>query len=318
MATLKDFGMLALGTRLRVLSEGMMAIVKSVYDDFGLDFEPRWFPVFQLVRREPGLSIADCAERLGVSHTAVNALTGPLLKARLITLDANPRDARAKQLHLTRDGEILFTRLEPAWAALEKALHTVFPTSAEILATLDRLDEAVADRAIPRGLRQVLSRDAVMAGLRLFPFDSANADHRRYFAALNIEWLQTYFYIEDVDHQMFADPESTILTPGGQIVLAEVDRQIVGTGALINRGTGIYELGKMAVSKPFQGKGVGARIVGHLEDAARALGLKKLYLVSSTKLPHAVPMYRKLGWVDTDLPLHQHYQRSDISLEKAL
>jgi putative acetyltransferase len=52
-----------------------------------------------------------------------------------------------------------------------------------------------------------------------------------------------------------------------------------------------------------------------LVASARARGLEKLYLVSSVKLPHAVPMYRKLGFVDTDLPLHQAYKRSDISLE---
>lgn len=318
MATLNDLGILALGTRLRVLSEGMMATVKAFYDDYGLDFEPRWFPVFQLVQREPGLSIAACAERLGVSHTAINALTGPLLKAGLITLAANPDDARAKQLRLTRDGEILFTRLQPAWFALEKALKAVLPDSDAILATLRRLDEAVAERAIPRGLRHVLSSATVMEGLKLVPYDTTHPDHRGYFAALNIEWLQTYFYVEDVDHAMFADPEGLILDPGGQIVMATVDGQIVGTGALIRRSEDVYELAKMAVSKPFQNKGIGAAIVGYLEDAARALGLKKLYLVSSTKLPQAVPLYRKLGWIDTDLPLHQVYKRSDISLEKTL
>ncbi len=318
MATLKDLGILALGTRLRVLSEGMMATVKAFYDEHGLDFEPRWFPVFQLVQREPGLSIAACAERLGVSHTAINALTKPLLQAGLITLATNPDDARAKQMRLTRDGEVLFTRLQPAWFALEKALNAVLPDSAAILAMLERLDHTIAEQAIPRGLRHVLSRQTVMEGLKLVAYDPANPDHKRYFAALNIEWLQACFYVEDVDFAMFANPEATILAPGGQIVLAEVDSQIVGTGALIKRSDTVYELGKMAVSKPFQGKGIGAVIVGHLEDAARALGLEKLYLVSSRKLPHAVPLYRKLGWVDTDLPLHEVYKRSDISLEKTL
>ncbi len=320
MATLRDLGILALGTRLRVLSEGMMATVKGFYDDHGLDFEPRWFPVFQLVQREPGLSIAACAERIGVSHTAVNALTRPLLDAGLITLEANPGDARAKQLRLTRDGEVLFTRLQPAWTALERALNTAFPDgeAARILALLDRLDDAVASQAIPRALRQVLSPQAVLDQLKLVDFDPNNDRHRQAFAALNIEWLQTWFFVEDVDYAMFADPEGTILNPGGVIVMAEVAGQVVGCGALIKRSDDIYELGKMAVSKPFQGKGIGAQLVGRLEDEARGIGLKTLYLVSSSKLPHAMPMYRKLGWVDTELPLHQHYQRSDISLEKTL
>ncbi len=320
MATLKDLGILALGTRLRVLSEAMMAGVKGFYDDFGLDFEPRWFPVFQLVQREPGLSIAACAERIGVSHTAVKDLTRPMVAAGLITLEPDPRDARAKALRLTEAGEVLFTRLKPAWFALQQALDIAFPDGGvtEILMVLERLEDAVADRAVPRSLRQVLAPAAVLDRLRLVAYDPADPDHKRHFAALNIEWLQTWFFVEETDYRMFDSPETTILAPGGVIVMAEVAGQVVGTGALINRGDGIYELGKMAVSKPFQGKGIGARLVARLEDEARALGLRTLYLVSSTRLPHAVPMYRKLGWVDTDLPLHRHYQRSDISLQKRL
>ncbi len=320
MTTLKDLGILAMGTRLRVLSEGMMAMVKDFYAQYDLDFEPRWFPVFQLVQRQPGIGIAAVAAQIGVSHTAVNALTKPLLENGLITLLQNPDDARAKQLTLTPEGEVLFTRLQPAWFALEKALFEVFPDGQAdaIMDVLASLDEAVTDLAVPRGIRRVLTPQTVQAGLTIVGFDPHNPDHKRYFAALNIEWLQQYFTVEPVDHQMFDDPKATILDVGGRIIMAKVDSQIVGTGALIKRSIDVYELAKMAVSKPFQGKGIGAAIVDHLEDAARRLGLKKLYLVSSKKLPHAVPMYRKLGWVDSPLALHEHYQRSDISLEKVL
>ncbi len=157
-----------------------------------------------------------------------------------------------------------------------------------------------------------------MDGLELIAYDPADPDHKRMFAALNIAWLEAYFYVEPVDHAMFASPETTILAPGGVIVLARVSGRIVGCGALIRRSDAICELGKMAVDEAFQGRGIGTRIVGWLEDAARRLGLEKLYLVSSTRLPHAVPMYRKLGWTDSGLALHRHYARSDISLEKKL
>lgn len=320
MADLKDLGILAMGTRLRVLSEAMMATVKAFYEAHNLPFEPRWFPVFQLIQRQPGLSIAALAAQVGVSHTAINALAKPLLEAGLITLTVNPDDARAKQLVLTEAGEVLFTRLQPAWFALEKALYAAFPgeEARQILAVIERLEDAMADMAIPRGIREILKPGSVTDGLNLVAYDAQNPDHNRYFAALNIEWLQHYFTVEPVDYEMFADPKARIIDGGGDIVMALIDGQIVGTGALVRRSDDVYELAKMAVSQVFQGKGIGTRIVGHLEDLARARGLAKLYLVSSTKLPHAVPMYRKLGWVDCVSDLHAHYQRSDITLEKTL
>ncbi len=320
MSGLADIGVLAMGTRLRVLSEQMMATVKAFYDAHGLDFEPRWFPLFQLVQRQPGLHVAALAAEIGVSHTAIHALAKPLAEAGLIALTPAPDDARARQVRLTREGEVLFDRMRPAWAALDRALNGALPDGgvAEVLAMLDRLDRVIADVAIPRGLRDALDRERVMKGLRILPYDPANPDHKRSFAALNIEWLQRYFTVEPVDWQMFDDPIATIVAPGGEIVVAELDGVIVGTGALIKRSDEIFELAKMAVSTVYQGKGIGAKIVEVLVASARARGLAKLYLVSSTKLPQAVPLYRKLGFVDTDLALHQVYKRSDISLELSL
>lgn len=77
-------------------------------------------------------------------------------------------------------------------------------------------------------------------------------------------------------------------------------------------------MAKMAVSHIFQGKGIGTRLAEMSLDQARYMGLKHLYLVSSTRLPHAVPTYRKLGFIDTDLALHELYARSDITLIKHL
>lgn len=316
---LQNLGILALGSRFRVLSEAMMATVKSFYEDNSLDFEPRWFPLFRTVFAKPGIGMMALSQQLGVSHANVNAFSKQLLDADLITLTPDRADARIKQVTLTDKGRVLHTRLEPAWFVLQNALETAFPgeTATQILAMVARLEEAVDDKAVPRALKSVLKSDEVMAGLEILPYDPANPDHGRYFAALNIEWLDRYFTVEPVDYTMFADPVATIIAPGGCIYMAAVRGQIVGTCALIKRGD-IYELGKMAVSAIFQGKGIGTVLVGRIEDHARSLGLKTLYLVSSTKLPHAVPTYRKLGWVDCDNGLHEIYARADISLQKAL
>ncbi len=319
MTDIRDLGILAIGTRLRVASENLGALVKDFYSAHGLDFEPRWFPVFQLVRRQPGISLVTVAGQIGVSHTAVKVLVKPMLEAGLLTADINPDDARAKQLRLTQAGEVLYARLQPAWFALEKAEQEAFGKDADtILRALETLEDAITDRAIPRALRNTLSAESVAAGLKLVSYDAANPDHARMFAALNIEWLQTYHTVEPVDYRMFADPVATIIAPGGEIVLAEVSGQIVGTGAIIKRSETIYELAKMAVSRTFQARGIGAAIVRHFEDRARQRGLEKLYLVSSVRLPHAVRMYRKLGWTDCPLRLHDVYERADISLEKVL
>ncbi|ESQ76875.1 helix-turn-helix domain-containing GNAT family N-acetyltransferase [Asticcacaulis sp. AC402] len=317
---LQDLGILALGTRFRVLSESMMATVKAFYDEHKLDFEPRWFPLFRTVHKQPGIGMMALSQQLGVSHAAVNAFCKQLIAAGLIKLTPDTKDGRIKQVTLTPAGQVLHTRLEPAWFVLRQALETAFPghEAQQILNLVARLEEAVDDKAVPRGLKTVLKRERILDGLDIVPFNAADHDHQRYFEALNTEWLEQYFIVEPVDRQMFADPHGLIIAPGGAIYMAAVHGQIVGTCALVKRTDDVYELAKMAVSAVFQGKGIGTALVRVVEDHARSLGLTKLYLVSSVKLPHAVPTYRKLGYVDSAAGLHELYQRSDISLEKVL
>ena len=69
------------------------------------------------------------------------------------------------------------------------------------------------------------------------------------FERLNREWLEALFRVEDIDAQVFADPDRHIIEPGGQILFARLGDEIVGTVALRHEGGGRYELTKMAVTR---------------------------------------------------------------------
>jgi hypothetical protein len=52
MDFIEELGTLAIGTRLKNLSELMMKDLARVYKDQDVDFEPRWFTFFQLILRK--------------------------------------------------------------------------------------------------------------------------------------------------------------------------------------------------------------------------------------------------------------------------
>ena len=81
------------------------------------------------------------------------------------------------------------------------------------------------------------------------------------FAALNREWLEKYFRVEPIDEKVLSDPERHILRPGGAILYALLGLDAVGTVALINKGTGRFELTKMAVTGAHQGAGLGRQLL---------------------------------------------------------
>ena len=73
--------------------------------------------------------------------------------------------------------------------------------------------------------------------------------------------------------------------------LAFHQEKAVGTGRLLPDG----HIGRMAVLKPYRGKGVGAAMLERLIEAARARGDREVALSAQV---HAVAFYRAHGFVE--------------------
>lgn len=314
LTLLEELGHMGLGSRLRALSEALLDEVRRYYEAQELPFEPRWFPLIQLMRRSEALTVAAAAKQLGLSHTAVHAIVRELSEAGLVTSEAHPQDRRAKVLLFTDAGAQLVRRAEPGWLALQTALDAALADSG-VLEALAAVETVLAQDGITRALEASLARDSVLERLRLVDFDPLEAAHREAFITFNREWLEHYFHVEPQDEAMFADPYATVIAPGGHIVLAQLGAHVVGAGALIRRPEGHLELARLAVARVYQGKGIGKRLTQHLLAQARSLGAARIYLVTSTLLPQAVPLYRKLGFVVSDCALHTSYARANLTME---
>ena len=143
-------------------------------------------------------------------------------------------------------------------------------------------------------------------------FDSAYA---KYFYDLNIEWLQTYFYVEPYDEEVLSKPEVYIIQKGGFIFFAKIDSKVVGTVALMPTDSeGILELTKMAVLPQERGKKIGQKLLQHCINFGKTNHFKALLLYSNTKLENAIYLYRKYGFIGQELELNSPYKRSDIKM----
>ena len=152
----------------------------------------------------------------------------------------------------------------------------------------------------------------------LFDYGAKNPLHKERFAALNREWLERYFRVEDHDAEAFADPEGHILGKGGEILFAGTEGGIVGTGSLMAMEEATYEVAKMAVTQDWQGRGIGEEILRALILKAQRKKARRLFIVSNTKLARAIRLYRRHGFVDSLENRHGHYERGNITLERAL
>lgn len=145
--------------------------------------------------------------------------------------------------------------------------------------------------------------------LQIIEYHSA---YKEDFKRINVEWIEKYFKVEPHDLEQLEAPEE-IIANGGQIFLAKLGDEIVGTSALIHDGDGVYELAKMGVTPKAQGLGLGKKLCVKTIEEAKARKAKSLYLLSNTALKPAISIYKSIGFVE--VPIEETlYERTDIKM----
>ena len=315
MTTLNDYGALLLGSRLRRLSDQMHAGVDQRYRDAGVTISSRCFPLLFLLRDNGPTGITALASQIGQSHPAVVQLGHTLLDAGLVVELSDPKDERRRLLAVSEQGHTLLSSMQPIWADIRSALDVALEHEvAPFITLLQRTEQAL--QTLPfadRIAAQQAQRERQRAGVEIVEF---TAEHGADFKRLNIEWLERYFYVEEVDQRVLSDPHNNILAKGGRIFLARLDGQVVGTCALIRVDQRRFELSKMAVTASAQGHGVGRRLLQHALEVFKASGVALLYLESNSKLVPAITLYESVGFVHAPpTPDLGHYQRANVYME---
>jgi N-acetylglutamate synthase-like GNAT family acetyltransferase len=141
-----------------------------------------------------------------------------------------------------------------------------------------------------------------------------NPSHLESFINLNEEWIKKYFAIEEVDRQLASNP-SAIIDSGGYIFSLTVKNKVVGVCALFNEGSGVFELARMAVAPSYQGQGFGNALIEACIAKINLVNASTVYLVSNTKLKAAISLYKKFGFVTTNIGQHPIYSRANIIME---
>ena len=135
------------------------------------------------------------------------------------------------------------------------------------------------------------------------------------FKRLNLEWITYYFVVEPLDMDLLSEPEKYFLQPGGAIFFAKpaACEEVVGTCALLKHPDRGFELSKMGVTRLYRGMHIGQRLAETALAHVKALGEKRLFLETNTKLLPALMLYKKLGFVARPFPggRSERYNRAD-------
>jgi DNA-binding MarR family transcriptional regulator len=110
-----ELGSLAIASRLKRMSDYIMRAGAEIYRSNGIEFEPKWFPLYYLLSKEDELGIMDIAERLKVSHPAIIQVAKELEKKGWINSKKSKEDARKRLLKLTKKGLVFLPQLQAIW-----------------------------------------------------------------------------------------------------------------------------------------------------------------------------------------------------------
>ena len=316
MDIFNQLGELALGSRLKRLSDQIMRHGARIYQANDIDFEPKWFPVFYSLSRKAPLRVTEMAQELGVSHAAISQVVRELLQKKLIKAVKDPDDGRKRLLSLSDKGLQLLPRLEEIWNDIAVAFHEMINAhQSNIIDSIREVEQSFNESPLDQRVAGITQRRCLNK-VNIVPYSEA---HKEYFKSLNHAWISKYFTLEEPDEQMLSNPQEYIIDKGGDILFASLEGQIVGTCALIKIDDHTYELAKMAVDENFQGRHVGKKLGLAVIEKARELGAHKLILESNKKLTPALNLYRKLGFVPICAD-HQTsiYQRANVSMQMDL
>lgn len=307
---LASLGKLALGSRLKALSDHFYGAADQVYRALGAPIESRWLPVLRYLWDTGPHTVTEVADAIGQTHSAVSQLTGKLVRAGMVRRTRDPADGRRTVLELTEKAHAALAGLGPIWCAVRRGVGGSLGEHAVVL--LDAIaacEKALGDRPV---VEAILAEHAAIKStpLEIVPYAPALREH---FFRLNAQWLERHFRIEDIDRAVLGDPQRYILEPGGAIFFACLGEEVIGTCALLQESPGVFELTKMGVDETFRGLGAGKRLLEACIAEFHRRNGRMLFLESNSRLKTALRMYEKAGFVmQPAVRPGSHYQRADV------
>lgn len=307
-------GEMALGSRLRTLSDKITEDAELIYNLYSVELKPKWFPVFYFLSYQvKGASITVIAKEIGHSHPSVIKIVREMSKNGIVLEKKDALDGRKNNILLTQKGIDISVKIQKQYTDVESAIKiTLRQTKHNIWLAIQEFEYLLSEKSL---YTRVIEEKKIRESSTIEILDYL-PEHHKAFQELNEEWITTYFKLEEADRKALDNPKDYILDKGGKILVAVENKTILGVCSLLKMQDNKYdyELAKMAVSTKARGKGIGYLLGKSIVEKAKELNASYLYLESNTILKPAISLYEKLGFKKIS-GHYTPYERCNIQME---
>lgn len=238
--------------------------------------------VFEIGER--GRDVRELRALLNLDSGYLSRLLRSLERQGLVQVVPGADDRRVRRALLTADGV-------EEWQRLNRHGDDVACTLLEPLNASQR----------QRLVKAMLEVEGLLAlaATEIEPEDSTHADAKyclqQYFAELAETFRQGF----DLGRTISADPEE-LRPPRGVFLVARLDGQAIGCGALKVIAPGVAYIKRMWVQRSVRGVGLGQKLLSALEAQARRLQIHTLRLETNSDLPGAREFYLRNGFREVE------------------
>ncbi len=140
MNAIDQAGLLAISTRLQRLSDQLRKDGLLIYKEYGIAFEPKWFPVMYALHIKNVLSVVELAAEIGYAHPSTISLLKELEKEKLIQSKKDKGDERKRLIQLSAKGEELIVKMQPVWDIMVEAFVELTSSANNLLLAIGEVE----------------------------------------------------------------------------------------------------------------------------------------------------------------------------------
>jgi DNA-binding MarR family transcriptional regulator/GNAT superfamily N-acetyltransferase len=249
-----------------------------------------------------GAEVRRLRETLALDSGYLSRLLKSLERQGLVRIGTTARDARVRRAILTDKGRAELAEYDRRSDSFAEAVLAPLNTTQR-----NRLVRGMAD--VERLLR------AAAVEIRIEPPDSADA--ASCLEQYGRELMERFEGGYDPGKTRSASP-GELTPPAGCFIVARLDGEPIGCGALKIGTDGIGEIKRMWVKGEVRGLGVGRRIIEALEEQARKYELSILRLDTNRALKEAQALYRTCGYREVapfneEPYAHHWFEKTDLA-----
>ena len=306
-------GKIAIGSRLRMLTDAVTSDASQIYELYGINIRPKWFPLLFVLAGGKEKTITGIAKEIGHSHPSVSNIVGEMTARGLVKGLEDQKDKRRTVIALSPHGKRVAAMLTELCKDVEVAVEDISKeTRHDLWRAIGEWEDRLAEKSLLQRVKEA-RKMREREHIRVIPYEPC---YKNTFKSLNVQWITQHWKIEPHDLDYLDHPQEYIINKGGFIFVALYRGKPVGVCALCKMDDPVYdyELAKLAVHPHAQGKGIGEILCHAAIDKAKDMKAKILFLESNTLLKPAIHTYKKLGFKEL-AENHPAYERGNIQME---